>query len=41
VCAGDDAAIAEFVQGWKGEKLAFDHNEIVADAVKLKRGKGV
>jgi 8-oxo-dGTP diphosphatase len=41
VCAGDDAAIAEFVQDWKSEKLAFDHNEIVADAVKLKRGKGL
>lgn len=33
--AGDDAAAAEFVAGWRGKKLAFDHEKIVADALKL------
>ena len=36
--AGDDAAAAEFVEGWQGEKLAFDHNQIVADALKRLKG---
>jgi len=31
---GDDAASAEFVEGWKKLKLAFDHDKIVKDAVK-------
>jgi len=34
VVGGDDAASAEFVADWRGLKLAFDHNEIVADALK-------
>lgn len=33
--AGDDAATAEFVADWRGKKLAFDHEKIVADALKL------
>jgi 8-oxo-dGTP diphosphatase len=32
--AGDDAASAEFVAGWDGLDLAFDHGRIVADAVR-------
>jgi 8-oxo-dGTP diphosphatase len=32
--AGDDAAVAEFVAGWEALDLAFDHNSIVADAVR-------
>lgn len=32
--AGDDAASAEFVQDYRAETLAFDHNEIVADALR-------
>ena len=31
--AGDDAASAEFVAGWRTLKLAFDHNAIVRDAL--------
>ncbi len=31
--AGDDAADAEFVENFRSEKLAFDHDEIVADAL--------
>ena len=31
--AGDDAARAEFVANYRAEKLAFDHDEIVADAL--------
>ncbi|MBL8543394.1 MAG: NUDIX hydrolase [Hyphomonadaceae bacterium] len=31
---GDDAAEADFVAEWRGLKLAFDHNKIVADALK-------
>jgi 8-oxo-dGTP diphosphatase len=34
--AGDDAAGAEFVANWQSEKLAFDHNTIVADALALR-----
>lgn len=33
--AGDDADAAAFIAGWRGKKLAFDHNKIVADALKL------
>lgn len=36
--AGDDAASAEFRADWRDLKLAFDHNQIVADAAQL-RGK--
>lgn len=32
---GDDAASAEFVDGWKKHKLAFDHDKIVKDAVAM------
>ena len=35
VAAGDDAAAAEWVADWRGQKLAFDHAQIVADAEKL------
>jgi 8-oxo-dGTP diphosphatase len=35
--AGDDAAAAEFVDDWRAKPLAFDHAEIVADAVALLR----
>lgn len=31
--AGDDAASAEFVSDYLGQKLAFDHDDIVADAL--------
>jgi len=31
--AGDDAAEAEFVSNFHTERLAFDHDEIVADAL--------
>jgi 8-oxo-dGTP diphosphatase len=36
VVGGDDAAAAEFVADWRGRKLAFDHNSILADALKLR-----
>jgi 8-oxo-dGTP diphosphatase len=32
--AGDDAASAEFVADFRSLTLAFDHNEIVADALR-------
>lgn len=35
--AGDDAKAATFVAGWRTKKLAFDHADIVADAVALMR----
>ena len=35
--AGDDAATAEFVAGWRSAELAFDHNKILADACRLRR----
>jgi 8-oxo-dGTP diphosphatase len=35
--AGDDAAAAEFVDGWADLDLAFDHRSIVADAVRQPR----
>lgn len=31
--ACDDAAAAEFVADWRSKDLAFDHSQIVADAV--------
>jgi 8-oxo-dGTP diphosphatase len=34
--AGDDAAEAEYRADWRDLDLAFDHNEIVRDAVKLR-----
>lgn len=34
VIGGDDAAEARFVADWRGLKLAFDHNRIVADALR-------
>ena len=37
VVGGDDAASAAFVDAWQDLKLAFDHNRIVADALKLRR----
>lgn len=36
VCAGDDAADACFVANWQQEELAFDHRQIIADAVVLR-----
>jgi 8-oxo-dGTP diphosphatase len=35
--AGDDAAAAEWVDGWEAETLAFDHAQILADAERLWR----
>ena len=35
--AGDDAAEAQFVADWRHQKLAFDHDKIVQDAVALRR----
>jgi hypothetical protein len=35
VSGGDDAASAAFVEDWRAQKLAFDHAQIVADALKL------
>lgn len=32
--AGDDAAAAAFVEEWRDLRLAFDHDTIVADALK-------
>jgi len=37
--AGDDAAAAEWVKNWRREKLAFDHAEILADAVRLRASR--
>lgn len=34
--AGDDASAAEFVADWRGLKLAFDHDKILRDAIKLR-----
>ncbi len=34
--AGDDAAAAEWVEDWRSEKLAFDHADIIADAVTVR-----
>ena len=33
--AGDDASQVEFVANWQDQVLAFDHDEIVADALAL------
>lgn len=35
VCAGDDAASAEFVEDWTTIKFAFDHATIISDARRL------
>ncbi|MFA5877515.1 MAG: NUDIX hydrolase [Candidatus Paceibacterota bacterium] len=34
--AGDDAATAEFISDWRSEKLAFDHNTILEDALRVR-----
>lgn len=31
---GDDAATAEWVEDWRGKRLAFDHAKMVADAMR-------
>lgn len=36
VVGGDDAASAEFVRDWRELKLAFDHSDILADALKAR-----
>ena len=33
VQAGDDAAHAEFVANWRDQRLAFDHREIITEAL--------
>lgn len=33
--AGDDAAAAEWVDGWRSQPLAFDHAQIISDAEQL------
>ncbi len=35
--AGDDAAAAEWVDDWRNRNLAFDHADIIADAVRALR----
>jgi 8-oxo-dGTP diphosphatase len=40
VAGGDDAASAAFVEDWKSQKLSFDHNQIVADALERRRPAG-
>jgi 8-oxo-dGTP diphosphatase len=35
IVAGDDAAAAEWVSNWRQVKLAFDHREIITDAIRL------
>lgn len=35
--AGDDAATADFIANWRGQQLAFDHNRILEDALRVKR----
>jgi 8-oxo-dGTP diphosphatase len=37
VIAGDDAADAEWVKGWRRAQVAFDHSRILADAARLAR----
>ncbi|ARP97973.1 NUDIX domain-containing protein [Pseudorhodoplanes sinuspersici] len=37
--AGDDATEAQFRVDWRELELAFDHNEIVRDAVRMRRLK--
>lgn len=34
--AGDDAAAAAWVDDWRAERLAFDHAQILEDAVKFR-----
>ena len=34
--AGDDAVSAAFVKDWQNLRLAFDHNEILSDALKIR-----
>ena len=34
--AGDDAASAEWIENWRDEPLAFDHAQILDDAVKFR-----
>ncbi|MFP4065756.1 MAG: NUDIX domain-containing protein [Bacteroidales bacterium] len=34
--AGDDAAEAEVIKDWEDTDLAFDHKEIIADALKIR-----
>jgi hypothetical protein len=34
--AGDDAAAAGWVAGWRKQSLAFDHARILADAARLR-----
>ena len=34
--AGDDAISAKFIADWKSVPLAFDHKEILADALKIR-----
>jgi 8-oxo-dGTP diphosphatase len=34
--AGDDAATAEFVSEWRNHTLAFDHNKVLLDAIRVK-----
>ena len=36
VRAGDDAADARFVANWQQEQLAFDHRQIIADALSIR-----
>lgn len=38
--AGDDAAEAEYRADWRDLDLAFDHNEIVRDANRVRGGEG-
>lgn len=35
IAAGDDAAAAEWVGDWRQAELAFDHREIITDAIRL------
>ena len=37
--AGDDAASTEWVDNWRKQELAFDHREIISDAVRLATGR--
>ena len=35
--AGDDAAVALWIDNWRTQKLAFDHSQIISDAVRLNK----
>lgn len=37
--AGDDAAEAEFVGDWRNQRLAFDHDKVVADALAVRNAR--